>query len=132
MDGTYRAYFRVYRKDSREELLLLVHEVEINKTLESNFTNSSSFLCLNTTLKQDEYLPVAEGDILAAYIPMYSALIIAGQKTVGSLYMDTNISSHQIITANLVQLNDSALHLHADIHADIGRSVNTPPNDKNT
>ena len=103
-----------------------MHEVETKKALESNFNHTSSFLCCNITLKQDEYLPVAEGDILAAYIPMHSPLIIAGQETVGSLYMNTSNSTDQILTSNLVELNDSALHLYADI----GRSVNKPPNEK--
>ena len=117
--NTYTAYFRVYRSKSGDKLQR-IHEVQTSLALSPQDGRNVSFICMDDVLEQEQYLNVSQGDYLAAYIPtLLPPLFIVGTNTPGSLYRDNRIflsfSSQQVSMSNLVEVENTSLHLFADV-----------------
>ena len=115
----YTAYFRVYRSEGGDKLQR-IHEVQTSLALSPQDGGNASFICMDDVLEQEQYLNVSQGDYLAAYIPtLFPPLFIVGTNTPGSLYRDNRIflsfSSQQVFMSNLVQVENTSLHLFADV-----------------
>ena len=125
-DTDYRVYLRVYRNNGNSQLER-VYQVVKDIRLNSQQVQGNSFMCMNDTLNEGDYLSVSAGDYLAAYIPTANQplQIIGNNVSKSFLYRDTrdllpSFTFTRVGFSDLEVIDGGFLHLHADVGKCLG------------